>query len=223
MRMRKKKHREERLEVCADWILYNLDEYKTDIKRIFKSNNPLHIELGCGKGKFISELALKNPDVNYLAFEKNKDVMVLAVEKARNLNLTNVKFFCGDAMILKELDTKTKCERIYINFCDPLPNRGKRKQRLTHHRFLDIYSKIISDEGEIFFKTDNRPLFEFSLNSFAGYGLRLKNITLDLHNSGYDENIMTEYETLFSSQGLPIYRCEASFKTVGKLEKFLYD
>ncbi len=223
MRMRKKKHREERLDACSNLILYNLQEYRNNLKEIFKNNNPLHIELGCGKGKFISELASNNPEINYLAFEKNKDVMILAVEKIKNLGLSNVKFFCGDAMVLKELETETKCERIYINFCDPLPNRGKRKQRLTHHRFLDIYSEIITDDGEIFFKTDNRPLFEFSLNSFAEYGLRLKNITLDLHNSGYEENIMTEYETLFSSQGLPIYRCEASFETFGKIEKRLYD
>lgn len=212
MRMRKKKHREERLEACENIIVYELSEYKDDLKKLFDNDNPIHLELGCGKGKFISELAMKNPEINYFAFEKNKDVLILAAEKIKNLNLKNVKFFCGNAMILNEIETKTKCGRIYINFCDPLPNRGKRKQRLTHHRFLDIYKKLISDNGEIFFKTDNRPLFEFSLNSFADYGLKLRNITLDLHNSEYEGNIMTEYETLFSEQGMPIYRCEAIFQ-----------
>ena len=125
MRMRKKKHREERLEACSDLILYSLDEYKHNLKGIFENENPLHIELGCGKGKFISELASLNPGINYLAFEKNKDVMILAVEKIKRLRLSNVKFYCGDAMVLKELESRTKCERIYINFCDPLPNRGK--------------------------------------------------------------------------------------------------
>jgi len=211
MRMRKKKHRDERLEACADLIIYDLSEYLSDLKEIFKNDNPIHLELGCGKGKFISELAEKTPDINYLAFEKNKDVIILAVEKIKRMGLKNVKFFCGDAMSLNETKSKTKCDRIYINFCDPLPNRGKRKQRLTHHRFLDIYSKLIIPGGEIFFKTDNRPLFEFSLNSFADYGLRLRNISLDLHNSDYTENIMTEYEMLFSEKGFPIYRCEAIF------------
>lgn len=211
MRMRKKKHREERLEACADLLIYEIDEYKDDLKKIFNNDNPIHLELGCGKGKFISELAARTPDINYLAFEKNKDVIILAVEKIKNLGLKNVKFFCGDAMSLKDVSSETKCGRIYINFCDPLPNRGKRKQRLTHHRFLDIYKNLVCKNAEIFFKTDNRPLFEFSLNSFADYGLRLRNISLDLHNSDYEENIMTEYETLFSEKGFPIYRCEAIF------------
>ena len=210
MRIRKRKWTDKELNEFKFYIEHG-EEYKGKWNEIFEKKQPLHLELGCGKGKFISELAMKNPDINFFAFEKNKDVMILAGEKVKNLNLKNVKLFCGDAMALNELESKTKCDRIYINFCDPLPNRGKRKQRLTHHRFLDIYKKLISENGEIFFKTDNRPLFEFSLNSFADYGLRLKNISLDLHNSDYEDNIMTEYETLFSEKGFPIYRCEAIF------------
>lgn len=211
MRMRKMKHREERLEACSDIIIYSLEEFRSDIGKLFERKAPIHLEIGCGKGRFLTETAKRYPDVNFLAFEKNKDIMVHAAEKIKNAGLSNVRLYCGDAMVLKELETETKCDRIYINFCDPLPNMGKRKQRLTHERFLDIYSAIVSPGAEIHFKTDNRPLFEFSLNSFADYGLRLKNITLDLHNSGFEGNIMTEYEEKFSSEGFPIYRCEAIY------------
>lgn len=213
MRMRRKKHREDRLENCSEYIVDNFSDYCKDIKNIFpeRKNNELHIEIGCGKGKFINELALKNPDVNYIAFEKNLDVLVLAAEKAKNAGVSNVKFVPGDVSALGEAETETKCSRIYINFCDPWRKTGHAKRRLTHSNFLNIYKNILVGGGEIFFKTDNKALFEFSLNSFSDFRLRLRNITLDLHNSGYEGNIMTEYETLFSEKGNPIYRCEAIF------------
>ena len=211
MRMRKKKHRDERLTNCSEYIIYDCNEFIDDLKKPFESSNPIHMEFGCGKGKFICETAALNPDINYIAFEKNRDVLLLAAEKIKNADLKNVRFFCGDVMVLKDYKGKTKCERIYINFCDPLPKMGKRKQRLTHERFLTIYSGILKPNGEIFFKTDNPGLFEFSLNSFSDFGLRLKNITFDLHNSGFEGNIMTEYETKFSDMGLPIFRCEAIY------------
>ena len=212
MRMRKKKHRNERLENCAEFLIDDLLLHRNDIKKFFpENNNELHIEIGCGKGKFISELAEKNPDINYIAIEKNLDVLVLAVEKGKNKNLKNLKFYAGDVSVLNDIQTESKCDRLYINFCDPWKKKAHAKRRLTHENFLKIYKNILSEDGGIFFKTDNKDLFEFSLNSFSDYGLRLKNITLDLHNSGYEENIMTEYETLFSEQGNPIYRCEAYF------------
>lgn len=209
--MRRKKHREERLENCKEFFIEDILAYKNDIKSIFSDDKELHIELGCGKGKFITELAAQNPQTNYIAFEKNSDVMVLAAEKAKKKFLSNLKFVLGDISALKEFETKTKCSRIYINFCDPWKKKGYAKRRLTHENFLCIYEKLLCEKGEIFFKTDNSSLFEFSLNSFSDYGMRLKNITFDLHNSGYEGNIMTEYETLFSENGNPIFRCEASF------------
>lgn len=138
--------------------------------------------------------------------------MVMAAEKAKEKGLENLRFVLGDIAMLENFNSKSKCSRIYINFCDPWKKSGYAKRRLTHERFLKIYEKLLCPEGEIFFKTDNAPLFEFSLNSFSDYGMRLKNITFDLHNSKYDGNIMTEYETLFSENGNPIYRCEARFK-----------
>ena len=211
MRMRRKKHREDRLESCSDYIINNFSEYYDDLKGIFKDNKELHIEIGCGKGKFINELALKNPDINYIAFEKNLDVLVLSAEKAKNSGLTNLKFIPGDVSVLSNVTSENKCSRVYINFCDPWRKTGHAKRRLTHSNFLKIYKNILKNNGEIHFKTDNKDLFEFSLNSFSDFGLRLKNITLDLHNSSYEGNIMTEYEILFSEKGNPIYRCEAIY------------
>lgn len=211
MRMRKKKHRDERLEKCSGFILNDIENYKNDIKSVFDNNNPLHIEIGCGKGKFIAELASLNTDINYIAVEKNLDVLVLAAEKAEKAKLTNLKFVAGDACIFDDFDTKTKCDRIYLNFSDPWKKSGQKKRRLTHERFLNVYKKLLIPNGEVHFKTDNSKLFEFSLNSFCEYGLKLRNITFDLHNSTFEGNIMTEYETKFAEEGKPIFRCEAIF------------
>lgn len=209
MRMRRKKHREERLEACSQYIISDILAYRSNIKAAFQNDAPLRLEIGCGKGKFIAETAANNPHINFIAFEKNHDVLVLAAEKVKERGLTNVKFVAGDANILAEFDTATKCEVIYINFCDPWPKNGYRKRRLTHENYLALWEKLLSDDGAIHFKTDNKGLFEFSLNSFSDYGLRLRNITLDLHASNFEGNVMTEYETLFSEKGNPIYRCEA--------------
>ena len=211
MRMRRKKHREERLLACADIIIKDILFHKENIKANFEKDAPLRLEIGCGKGKFITETAAKHPDINFIAFEKNLDVLVLAAEKVKEAKLSNVKFVAGDASVLSELDTKTKCEVIYINFCDPWPKKGYAKRRLTHENFLKLWQSLLSDGGAIHFKTDNKGLFEFSLNSFSGFGMHLKNITLDLHTSDFEGNVMTEYETLFSEKGNPIYRCEAFF------------
>lgn len=213
MRMRKKKNRDARLENCSEYIIKDFSNYLSDIKSVFKENKDreLYMEIGCGKGKFINELALKYPDINFIAFEKNLDVLVLSVEKAKGAKLSNLKFVPLDISILKDADSKSKCSRIYINFCDPWHKKSHAKRRLTHENFLSIYKNILIENGELFFKTDNKNLFEFSLNSFSDFGLKIKNITFDLHNSEYKDNIMTEYEILFSNEGKPIYRCEAVF------------
>lgn len=211
MRMRRKKHREERLEACADILVADILKYKNDIGAVFDDDKPLRMEIGCGKGKFITETAINNPDINFIAFEKNLDVLVLAAEKVKGAGLSNVRFVAADANVLAEFDTKSKCEVIYINFCDPWPKNGYRKRRLTHANYLALWEKLLCDNGEIHFKTDNKGLFEFSLNSFSDYGMRLKNITLDLHASDFEGNVMTEYEMLFSEKGNPIYRTEAIF------------
>lgn len=212
MRMRRKKHREERIDACSELLIANIEDYKNDIKQVFGDDKPLRLEIGCGKGKFILETAMQNPHINFIAVEKCSDVLVLALEKIKNAGLTNVRFVEGDVNQLSCLDTVSKFEVIYINFCDPWKKSGYAKRRLTHANFLSLYEKWLEKDGTIHFKTDNQMLFEFSLNSFSDYGLRLKNITLDLHNSKFEGNVMTEYETNFTNLGQPIYRCEAIYQ-----------
>ena len=211
MRMRKKKHREDRLAACSDLFVPDILLYKDNLKAIFGNDNPVHIEIGCGKGKFITELAALTPDINYIAIERNRDVLVLAGEKIKNAGLTNVRFVAGDCGVLNSIEAHHTVERIYVNFCDPWKKSRQAKRRLTHSNFLTMYEKLLVDGGELHFKTDNTMLFEFSLNSFSEFGVKMKNITLDLHNSKFEGNVMTEYETLFSQKGQPIYRCEVVF------------
>lgn len=212
MRMRRKKHLPERLDSCEDIIIYDIAPFEGDIKSIFSDDKPMRMEIGCGKGGFILETAKANPDINFLAVEKNKNVLVLAAEKIKKQGLTNVKFLSGDVNMLHGFQTESKCEVIYINFCDPWHKHSYRRKRLTHRIHLALWQKLLNEHGEIHFKTDNKMLFEFSLNSFSDYGMRLRNITLDLHNSDFEGNIMTEYEKLFSEKGQPIYRCEAIYQ-----------
>ena len=212
MRMRRKKHLHERLNNCSDIIITDIMEYDGDIKAIFNDDKPLRMEIGCGKGGFILETAKLNKDINFLAVEKNLNVLVIAAEKIKNEGITNVKFLAGDVNVLRCFETKTKCEMIYINFCDPWHKGSYKRRRLTHEQHLVLWKKLLKENGEIHFKTDNKMLFELSLNSFSDYDMKLKNITFDLHNSGFEGNVMTEYEKLFSEQGNPIYRCEAIFR-----------
>ena len=211
MRMRRKKHREERMEACSELLIPDILEYKNDLGAVFGDQKPLHIEIGCGKGRFITETAKLNPDINYIAIERNGDVTVLACEKINNEGINNVKFLFGNCQQLEMVEDLHSIERIYVNFCDPWKKSKQAKRRLTHANFLKLYEKLLKNNGELHFKTDNTKLFEFSLNSFADYGLKMKNITLDLHNSKFEGNIMTEYEQLVSEKGQPIYRCEVIF------------
>ena len=210
MRMRKKKHRDDRLNAFAEFIINDFEKIKTE-EKLFDNDNPVHLEIGCGKGRFITETAKLNPNINFLAAEKNLDVLLLAAEKIKNENVKNVKFFAGDANNFADFERGKVFDRIYINFCDPWKKNRQAKRRLTHKNFLEIYKNILKDGGELHFKTDNTDLFEFSLNSFADFGLKMKNITLNLHKSGFEGNVMTEYEKLFSEKGQPIYRCEVVF------------
>ena len=212
MRMRRKKHREERMDRCSELIIPDISIYKNDISKIFDNDNPIRMEIGCGKGKFITETAAQNPNVNFIAVEKCLDVLVLALEKVQAAGLGNVRFVAGDVNSFADFDTESRVETIYINFCDPWKKNSQAKRRLTHRNFLDFYKNLLTADGAIYFKTDNTKLFEFSLNSFADYGMKLHNITLDLANSKFEGNVTTEYEELFMQKGQPIYRCEAMYQ-----------
>ncbi len=220
MRMRKKKHLDERLDACKaldlGWLTDRAAEMRgevqqqtLDVMRIFGNNYPVQLEIGCGKGAFIVEAAKRTPDINFIAVEMSPNVIVAAMELAIKERLTNLRFLRGNAEYLEKFFPNNSVERIYLNFSCPFPKQSYKKHRLTHPRFLKIYERILVPDGEIYQKTDNMHFFEFSLESFSECGYRLKNISLDLHNSGYEGNIVTEYENKFASQGMPIYRLEA--------------
>ena len=211
MRMRKKKHCNERLENCSELWIKEPEELKGKWGEIFQNTNPIHIEIGCGKGQFICTMAQNNPDINYIAIDVVPDVLVLALEKATAFGISNVRFIIADAAKLCDYFEYDEIKQIYLNFSDPWKKSRQAKRRLTHKNFLDVYKKLLKNGNMICFKTDNKPLFEFSLNSFAEENFKLSNITFDLHNSKFEGNVMTEYETRFADAGMPIYRLEASY------------
>lgn len=211
MRMRKKKHCDERLENCSSLWIKNPEEIKGKWSEVFNNENPIHIEIGCGKGQFICQMAELHPDINYIAIDVVPDVLVVALEKATAKEIENVRFIIADAAKLFDYFEFDEVKQIYLNFSDPWKKSKQAKRRLTHKNFLDVYKKLLKQGNLICFKTDNKPLFEFSLNSFAAENFKLQNITFDLHNSKFEGNVMTEYETRFSEQGLPIYRLEAKY------------
>jgi tRNA (guanine-N7-)-methyltransferase len=184
---------------------------------VFGNENPIHIEIGMGKGQFISELARRNPDVNYIGIEKFSSVLVRAIQKQEALDepLTNLRFIRFDADNICNIFDKDEIDRIYLNFSDPWPKDRHAKRRLTSKEFLSKYEKILKESGEIIFKTDNVLLFDFSLEQVEIAGWELINFTRDLHNSEFIEgNIMTEYEQKFVAEGKPINRlvCKHSNK-----------
>lgn len=219
MRMRRKKNLENRLADCGDYIIYLDREDKNfsvkdtkdilDLEKIFGNSNPVELEIGCGKGQFAREIAKRNPDINYLAVEKSSNVIVDAASAAIAEGIENLRFARGDAEYLDCFIPPKSVKNIYLNFSCPYPKNTYARHRLTHGGFLEIYKKLLADGGEIYQKTDNMHFFEFSLEQFSQNGFALKNISLDLHNSDFEGNIMTEYEKKFSEQGFPIYRLEA--------------
>ena len=169
----------------------------------------LRVELGCGKGRFTAETARQNPDVLFIAIEKVPDALVVAMERAMALELKNVFFVVGDAALLPDYFAPEEVALIYINFCDPWPPKGQAKRRLTHRGFLELYRKVLKPGGQVHFKTDNQPLFEFSVLEFPEAGYALSEVTRNLHESG-PQGVMTDYEAKFYEQGLPINRCVAT-------------
>lgn len=211
MRMRKKKNCAARIERCGDIRITNPENYKGRWNEVFGNNNPIHVEIGCGKGSFVTGMAKMHPDINFIAIEKVEDVIVMAMEKAINNEVKNVRFMDLDAERIEDFFVKGEIKRIYLNFSDPWKKSKQAKRRLTHKNFLDRYKKVLNSGDYIWFKTDNSKLFEFSLNSFAAENFKMQNITLDLHNSGFEGNVITEYEQRFIDLGQPIYRLEATF------------
>lgn len=220
MRMRKKKYLDDRLGAVSDILfISNIEDrnFNTaaqkkefiDFDKWFDRSAPYMLEIGCGKGGFAAEFARRNPDINLIAVEKDANVIVAACEKIKEEGITNVRFIKCSAEYLPKYIKPDSIERIFLNFSCPFPKNKYAAHRLTHPRFLEIYKQLMKDGAELHQKTDNRQLFEFSIESLTLSGFALKNVSLDLHNSGFEGNIETEYEHKFASQGLPIYRLEA--------------
>ncbi|MCL2425664.1 MAG: tRNA (guanosine(46)-N7)-methyltransferase TrmB [Oscillospiraceae bacterium] len=214
--MRRKPNLTSRTEKCAHLLIEDpktlrgrwLDEYNAHSEFCV---NELHVELGCGKGQFTVETAKNEPDVLLVALEKISNVLVIALERTEQEQLQNVRYVNKLADYLDEYFADDEVNRIYINFCDPWPANRHKKRRLTGETFLNLYKKVLHSGGEIHFKTDNLPLFEFSLEEFERCGFAVSEVTRNLHEHG-PVGVMTDYEKKFHDQGMPINRCVAVVK-----------
>ncbi len=205
--MRKKPNLDKRRQNCMDIIPSSPESLRGKWKETYGFDR-ICLEIGCGKGRFITENAKLDPSTLFIGIEREPNVFVMAAEKAIAGEIKNVLFMDVDAEGLCDIFADGEIDGIYLNFSDPWPKKKQAKRRLTHGDFLARYDKVLDDDGFVFFKTDNSSLFEFSLNSMCEYGLKLRNITFDLAASGMD-NVVTEYEARFMEQGMNIYRVEA--------------
>jgi len=204
MRLRKKKNAPARFERCNAYTVETQGLLES-FDRQFDRTRPLELEIGSGKGRFIVTLAEQNPDKQFISVERVIDCLVMAMEKAKAKELENIKFFCLDAGKLTEYFPPESADIIYLNFSDPWPKSRYAKRRLTHRRMVRSFLPILKKSGKICFKTDNRPLFDFSVEEFRALCFRLEELTYDLHHTD-TPNIMTEYEERFSALGTPINR-----------------
>ena len=211
MRMRKMKNLEPRMEACGDYRIMEPASFKGKWRELMPECKALWVEVGCGKGKFTAETAQANPEVLLIAVERCREAMVVAMEKARTMGLKNVFYIDMDVANIEDIFAAGEMDRLFINFPDPWPRKKNAKRRLTHRGFLDKYCRTVREGGEIHFKTDNAPLFEFSVEGFAACGLQVNNLTRDLHANGV-VGIMTGYEEKFYGLGTPINRCEVVCK-----------
>ncbi len=220
MRMRRKKNLDTRMELCADRVTnmqvdnrrFGADDQQQllDFTAIFGNRNPVALEIGCGKGGFICEIAARHPDINYVAVEKYGNVLVTACERAAAMGLHNVWFLWGDAEYLPRFIPAGSIFRLYLNFSTPFPKKRYAIHRLTHRHFLELYKGLLCPGATVEQKTDDRGLFQFSLEEFSQSGYTLQRVSLHLHADDYPDNIVTEYEQRFMDEGLPIYRVEAT-------------
>lgn len=210
MRLRNIKGAEEFI-ANSIYVIQKPQEYRGKWNTFFENENPLHIEIGMGKGKFIHTLAARNPHINYIGIEMYSSVLYRAIEKRQEADLPNLFFIRMDARNLGDVFDRSEIGRIYLNFSDPWPKERHAKRRLTSPLFLEIYDTVLDPNGTVCFKTDNRSLFDYSLETIEETSpWRVKDVTYDLHGSSFaTENVMTEYEEKFSSKGMPIHRLVA--------------
>lgn len=213
MRVRRRKGAEEHLANHPQFVVSKPEDAKGHWQELFGNNNPIHIEVGSGKGAFITGMAKKHPDINYIGIDLQLSVLSYALDKVIASDCPNVKLLLVDGSSLTDYFENSEVDLMYLNFSDPWPKKRHEKRRLTYKTFLDTYQQILPEKGEIHFKTDNRGLFEYSLASMSQYGMTIKQVWLDLHASDFEGNVMTEYEEKFSNKGQVIYRVEVSFNS----------
>lgn len=204
MRLRNVKGAREAM-IESEYTVNNPEELKGAWRKHFGNDNPIHLEIGTGKGRFLTTLATNNPEINYVGIEKYSSVLIRALEKQEELKLPNLIFIRMDAENVTDIFDTEEVDKIYLNFSDPWPKDRHSKRRLTSRQFLGRYNQFLKKDGVVEFKTDNRDLFDFSVEESKEAGWNMKAITYDLHNSEMNEgNVMTEYEIRFSSEGVPI-------------------
>ena len=212
MRVRNRKGATELLEAHPQYVILNPADAKGRWQEIFGNDHPIHVEVGSGKGAFVSGMAKANPEINYIGVDIQKSVLSYALDKVLATDVPNIKLLWVDGSDLTDYFEDGEIDRLYLNFSDPWPKKRHEKRRLTYQSFLATYQQILPENGEIHFKTDNRGLFEYSLVSFSQYGMKLKGVWLDLHASDFEDNVLTEYEQKFANKGQVIYRVEAAFE-----------
>lgn len=209
MRLRHKSDVSDQLEEMKDFVFTSPDQKKGSWRELFKNDYPLRVELGVGKGGFITAMAKLNCEVNHVGIERVANIIAAAAVKRKQLDLSNLFLVWTDVEQLESFFAAGEVDRIYLNFSDPWPKKRHEKRRLTSRLYLDKYKKILKSGGEIHFKTDDADFFEYSLMSFAEAGFSLRRITRDLAASPWEGNILTEYEQKFMMMEKPICRCEA--------------
>ena len=212
MRVRNRRGATELLEAHPQYVILNPADAKGRWQEIFGNDHPIHVEVGSGKGAFVSGMAKANPEINYIGIDIQKSVLSYALDKVLATDVPNIKLLWVDGSDLTDYFEDGEIDRLYLNFSDPWPKKRHEKRRLTYESFLATYQQILPENGEIHFKTDNRGLFEYSLVSFSQYGMKLKGVWLDLHASDFEDNVLTEYEQKFANKGQVIYRVEAAFE-----------
>lgn len=209
MRLRRKPWAKEYMEQFPDVVTPDPASFRGRWRECFRKEAPLHVEVGTGKGRFITEMAKQNPETLFIGVEKYSSVLVTGVQRVEENPPENLRLIEADVSDIEALFSPDEIDRLYINFTDPWPKKRHAKRRLTHDDFLKKYERVLKSDGEIHFKTDNQGLFEFSLGSLSQNNWILKQVSLDLHRSEMTNNVMTEYEEKFAEKGMRIYRLEA--------------
>lgn len=214
MRMRPKKNRDKRMDAVKNWFIPQDENGIALVDSAYNNKNELFLEIGCGKGAFITGLSKQYPEKRLLAVELVPDVLMMAMEKAEREGASNVRFLHANADIISDIIPEKSVSRLYLNFSDPWPKKRNAKRRLTSPLFLERYKKILADDGKIIFKTDNKGLFDYSLESFTENGFTVSEVSFDLHSDPVFsiDNIETEYEKNFSAKGFLINRLVAQVR-----------